>query len=277
MRRGARRLRRAQRRRYTLHAAADRARRRRARRCKQPFMIPFAVGLVGPDGRDIPLQHRAASVRRQPRTRRACSSLTQAEQTLRLRRRPEQPGAVAAARFLGAGERCKHEYTDAELTHLMAHDSDAVQPLGSGPGLATRILLAGVESAARRARDGRFPRRSSRRRPRARRRARAIRPSPPKCLQLPVGELPRREHGGRRSRRDPRGAHASSCARSRRATARASRARSATSRCPAPTRPTRRPPGTARAAQRRARLPDGRSTTRPRARSRSSSSAARRT
>src|SRR5690606_2199835 len=40
----------------------------------------------------------------------------------------------------------EHEYSEAELTHLMAHDSDAFNRWEAGQRLATRILLRGVEA-----------------------------------------------------------------------------------------------------------------------------------
>ena len=69
---------------------------------KLPFHIPFAVGLLDRDGRDIPLRldGEAAPVGHHARARAARGAAD-----VPLRRHRGAAGAVAAARILGAGER----------------------------------------------------------------------------------------------------------------------------------------------------------------------------
>jgi aminopeptidase N len=117
---------------------------------KLPFVIPLAVGLVDLDGRDLPINIDSKSLfRAAPRAgdsgRTAVLALTQAEQTFEFRQVPEQP-VPSLLRGFSAPVRVHFEYTDTELTHLMAYDSDAFNRWEAGQALAIRILLAGVES-----------------------------------------------------------------------------------------------------------------------------------
>jgi aminopeptidase N len=68
---------------------------------KQPLVIPVAVGLIGADGRDLPLQLEGESAG--GATPPACSKLTE-EPHLPLRRPRRRAGALAAARLLRAGD-----------------------------------------------------------------------------------------------------------------------------------------------------------------------------
>ncbi|TMH55185.1 MAG: aminopeptidase N [Betaproteobacteria bacterium] len=98
---------------------------------KLPFHIPFAVGLVGPDGRDLLAEGtRVLSVKR-PEERFVFENIV-ARPVLSPLRNFSAPVIVA------------HDYTEAELTHLMAHDSDAFNRWEAGQRLALGIMLRGI-------------------------------------------------------------------------------------------------------------------------------------
>ncbi len=84
---------------------------------KLPFHIPLAVGLM-PEERFV-LENIAA--------------------------RP----VPSLARDFSAPVIVKYEYTEAELTHLMAHDSDAFNRWEAGQRLALGIMLRGIEASGR--------------------------------------------------------------------------------------------------------------------------------
>jgi len=109
---------------------------------KRPLHIPFAVGLVGPDGRDEPLQLEGEPA---PGGTDRVLSLTQPEQRfvfVNVRAHP----VPSLLRNFSAPVRLKHDYSDAQLAHLMAHDSDPFNRWEAGQRLATLILLRGVEA-----------------------------------------------------------------------------------------------------------------------------------
>ena len=116
---------------------------------KLPFVIPLAVGLVDLDGHDMPLTIDSKSVfaaGKSPTT--AVLALTQAEQEFTFTNVQENP-VPSLLRGFSAPVHVRYDYTDAELTHLMAFDSDAFNRWEAGQALATRVLLAGVEQVRR--------------------------------------------------------------------------------------------------------------------------------
>ncbi len=98
---------------------------------KLPFHIPFAVGLVGPDGHDMAAQ---------------MFSVKAPEETFVFEGVPAQP-VPSILRGFSAPVIAKYPYTEAELTHLMAHDSDAFNRWEAGQRLVTRLLLEGSGDA----------------------------------------------------------------------------------------------------------------------------------
>jgi aminopeptidase N len=102
--------------------------------------IPVALGLVLPDGRDAAL--RLAGETEAAGTTRVLS-LTEPTQTFVFEAIPAAPVA-SLLRDFSAPVQLEFEQTDAELAHLMAHDSDAFNRWEAGQRLATRVLLAGV-------------------------------------------------------------------------------------------------------------------------------------
>mgnify|MGYP005845058479 CR=1 FL=1 len=104
------------------------------------LQIPIALGLVLPDGRDALLKLAGEAE--------ACGttrvlSLTESTQTFVFEGVPAAPVA-SLLRDFSAPVLLEFEQTDAELAHLMAHDSDAFNRWEAGQRLATRVLLAGI-------------------------------------------------------------------------------------------------------------------------------------
>ena len=94
-----------------------------------PLHLPVAMSLVLPDGRD------AFPTR--------VLSLTEAAQTFVFDDMPAPPVA-SVLRGFSAPVILEFDQTDAELAHLMKHDSDAFNRWEAGQRLATRVLLAGI-------------------------------------------------------------------------------------------------------------------------------------
>ncbi len=113
---------------------------------KLPLVIPIAVGLVDSQGRDMPLHVEGGTPveGHAPGAASALLMLTQAEQRFVFTQVPEPP-VPSLLRGFSAPVQVRHDYTDAQLMHLMAFDSDTFNRWEAGQTLATRILLAGVE------------------------------------------------------------------------------------------------------------------------------------
>ena len=128
---------------YTAHARAVTPRRRRDRGEKLPLHVPFAVGLVGPDGRDMPLQLAGEAG---PAGTERVLSLNEAEQRFVFVNVVAHP-VPSLLRGFSAPVVLQHDYSDAQLAHLMAHDADTFNRWEAGQRLATQILLRGVDAA----------------------------------------------------------------------------------------------------------------------------------
>ncbi|KAA0594706.1 aminopeptidase N [Azospirillum lipoferum] len=108
---------------------------------KQPMHIPLVVGLLGPDGQDLPLrlenegegEEAAAGTSRILHVKAESQSFT-------FRDIPARP-VPSLLRGFSAPVKLKTDLTDADLTFLMAHDSDAFNRWEAGQILGTRILL----------------------------------------------------------------------------------------------------------------------------------------
>jgi len=117
---------------------------------KLPFHVPVAVGLVDAEGRDLPLRlagEPAAFDRADPKTGEITRvlELREASQAF-VFEDVEEPPVPSILRGLSAPVILQHDYTDAELTHLMACDADPFNRWEAGQVLATRILLTGIEA-----------------------------------------------------------------------------------------------------------------------------------
>ncbi|MGF7177848.1 aminopeptidase N [Azospirillum doebereinerae] len=114
---------------------------------KQPMHIPLVVGLLGPDGADLPL--RLAGEDKASETSRILHvrAETQVFEFQDIAARP----VPSLLRGFSAPVKLKADVSDEELTFLMAHDSDAFNRWEAGQILGTRILLGLVADR----RDGR--------------------------------------------------------------------------------------------------------------------------
>ncbi|CDG81645.1 aminopeptidase N [Janthinobacterium agaricidamnosum] len=102
---------------------------------KLPFHIPVAVGLLGADGRDLPL-----NVDGRRSTGSIVLELTEASRTFRFTDVQEAP-TPSLLRDFSAPVVLEYGYTDAELLHLFKHDSDPVNRWEAGQRLAMERLL----------------------------------------------------------------------------------------------------------------------------------------
>ncbi|MCC6611585.1 MAG: aminopeptidase N [Burkholderiales bacterium] len=107
---------------------------------KLPFHIPVALGLVGPDGRDAPLQIEGET--RAAGTTRVLSVKGETERFTFVNV-PAAP-VPSLLRGFSAPVILKHGYSDAALAHLMAHDADPFNRWEAGQRLATGLLMQGV-------------------------------------------------------------------------------------------------------------------------------------
>lgn len=105
---------------------------------KLPFHIPVAVGLLNKAGKDIPLQLDGVSSADAPAT--LVLELTKASQTFRFTGITEQP-TPSILRNFSAPVVLEINYSDEELGHLLAHDSDPFNRWEAGQRLATRRLV----------------------------------------------------------------------------------------------------------------------------------------
>jgi len=107
---------------------------------KESLHIPFAVGLLGPEGRDLPLQLDGAATRKTT----CVLELTQATQTFRFGDVPSSP-VPSLARGFSAPVIVDYPYTDEELGFLARHDSDPFNRWEAGQRLACARLLGATD------------------------------------------------------------------------------------------------------------------------------------
>jgi aminopeptidase N len=120
---------------------------------KLPFHIPFAVGLVAPDGSDMPLKLESESAAasafpvegdKAPNGATRVLSVTKPEQRFVFVDVSARP-VPSLARDFSAPVIVRHDYDERSLTHLMAHDSDAFNRWEAGQRLASAVMLKGIE------------------------------------------------------------------------------------------------------------------------------------
>ena len=135
----------ARRKTYTLHAKQS-CPPTPGQPAKLPFVIPLAVGLVDLEGRDMPARIDPARTFGKGNFTSSLTTvlaLTESAQDFVFTDVEEQP-VPSLLRGFSAPVQVKHDYSDAELTHLMAYDSDPFCRWEAGQTLMTRVLLAGV-------------------------------------------------------------------------------------------------------------------------------------
>ena len=96
-----------------------------------PYQLPIAIGLIGPGGEEL-----------LPTT---VVSLTEDKQSFSFDNIASPP-IPSLLRNLSAPVILEYPYSEAELTLLMAHDSDAFNRWEAGQRLASRILLRGISA-----------------------------------------------------------------------------------------------------------------------------------
>ncbi|GLU30320.1 aminopeptidase N [Trinickia caryophylli] len=111
---------------------------------KGPLLIPFAIGLIGRDGNDLPL--RLEGEPNASGTTRVLD-LTAEDATFTFVDVPEAP-LPSLLRNFSAPVIVEYEYTPDELAFLLAHDSDPFNRWEAGQRLATRELLTLAGRAA---------------------------------------------------------------------------------------------------------------------------------
>ena len=106
---------------------------------KKPFHIPVAVGLLGEDGRDLPLKLAGKMGGRGDEVT-GILELRKPEETFLFRDVPHKP-VPSVLRHFSAPVKVKHELTDKERLFLMAHDSDEFNRWDAGQQLEIKLLL----------------------------------------------------------------------------------------------------------------------------------------
>ncbi|MGB4117772.1 MAG: aminopeptidase N [Polaromonas sp.] len=110
---------------------------------KEPFVIPVALGLLGADGQDLDLQLAGDNAAVTCRT----LVLMQASETFTFTGITEEP-VPSILRGFTAPVVLEFDYTDAQLLHLLAHDSDPFNRWEAGQRLAVRSALIAINSGA---------------------------------------------------------------------------------------------------------------------------------
>ncbi len=109
---------------------------------KQPFHIPLAIGLVGPDGEDLPLQLEGEA---QAIDGTRVLQITSAEQRFRFVNVQHEP-RPSLLRSFSAPVKLRYRHSDQNLAFLMAHDTDLFNRWEAGQQLACRVALDNIES-----------------------------------------------------------------------------------------------------------------------------------
>ncbi|TRO83200.1 aminopeptidase N [Trichloromonas acetexigens] len=108
---------------------------------KEPFHIPLAAGLLGPDGRDLPLRLEGETAPAVAGTR--VLELRHATETFRFVDLKERP-VPSLLRGFSAPVRLRGDWLQADLALRMAHDSDPFNRWEAGQQLACDLLLRQV-------------------------------------------------------------------------------------------------------------------------------------
>ena len=107
---------------------------------KKPFHVPVKMGLIGSNGREIPLRLEDGS---EPRN--GLIELRKARETFRFVDVPSRP-VPSLLRGFSAPVNLTLEQSQADLEFLMVHDSDLYNRWQAGQDYATRVMLRGVKA-----------------------------------------------------------------------------------------------------------------------------------
>ena len=111
---------------------------------KEPFVIPVGLGLLGADGQDLPLQLAGEA---DAITGSHTVVLAQASQTLTFVNLDAEP-IPSILRGFTAPVVLQFDYSDAQLLHLLAHDSDPFNRWEAGQRLAVNSAIQLIASSA---------------------------------------------------------------------------------------------------------------------------------
>ncbi len=106
---------------------------------KAPYLIPVAVGLLGLDGGDLDLGNGAGTTR--------VLQLTEPQQTF-VFENIRVPPVPSLLRNFSAPVVLEFAYSEAELAHLLAHDSDPFNRWEAGQRLFGQLILAAARGGA---------------------------------------------------------------------------------------------------------------------------------
>jgi aminopeptidase N len=107
---------------------------------KQPFHIPLTVGLLAPDGSDIPLQLEDEAA---PGNSSRVLSLMHGEDVFSFVNMAARP-VPSLGRDFSAPVIIDYDYSEADLLHLLSFDSDPFNRWEAGQRLALNLLLEGI-------------------------------------------------------------------------------------------------------------------------------------
>ncbi len=114
---------------------------------KQPFHIPLALGLIGPDGRDLPLRLAGEQTSDAVPTTRVLD-LKAAKEHFVFEDVPSQP-VPSLLRGFSAPVRLTFDYSDEDLEFLLANEGDDFNRWEAGQRLACRVILELVDRRKR--------------------------------------------------------------------------------------------------------------------------------
>ena len=112
---------------------------------KEPFVIPVGLGLLGADGRDLPLQLAGDAAPLLGATHTVV--LTEASETFTFVNLDAEP-VPSILRGFTAPVVLAFDYSDAQLLHLLAHDSDPFNRWEAGQRLAVNQAITAINSIA---------------------------------------------------------------------------------------------------------------------------------
>jgi aminopeptidase N len=115
---------------------------------KEPFVIPVGLGLLGADGQDLPLQFAGEAGAMLGATHTVV--LTEASESFTFVNLDAEP-VPSILRGFTAPVVLEFDYTDAQLLHLLAHDSDPFNRWEAGQRLAVNSAVKAIKSMAGRA------------------------------------------------------------------------------------------------------------------------------
>lgn len=109
---------------------------------KEPFHIPFAIGLLDGDGNDMSLQLKEGG--RSSNENIHMLEIRKQEEVFHFINVPDAP-VPSLLRDFSAPVKLHYEYSDAELRFLLANDSDPFNRWEAGQRLACRVLMGLVD------------------------------------------------------------------------------------------------------------------------------------